>query len=158
MVRWTTGGGEDIDFDEIVLTIQNYIQKGSKIFIGTDSFVSKRKTCMATAICVHKSRVVGKYFYTREHLSKKTYPNLKMRMLDEVNRTVALAWKLVEMGVDANNIELHLDVAPFDAKTKTSNLSENLKGYALGAGFDCKIKPEAFAASNIADKHSKKRG
>jgi len=28
-------------------------------------------------------------------------------------------------------------------------------GYARGNGFECKIKPQAFAASSVADKHSK---
>ena len=30
-----------------------------------------------------------------------------------------------------------------------------LIGYAKGVGFKCKVKPNAFAASSIADKHSK---
>jgi len=30
-----------------------------------------------------------------------------------------------------------------------------LVGYAKGSGFECKVKPDAFAASTIADKHSK---
>jgi len=28
-------------------------------------------------------------------------------------------------------------------------------GYATGAGFRCKIKPDAWASNSIADKHSK---
>ncbi len=52
-------------------------------------------------------------------------------------------------------IELHLDVSSSQKNTKTSKFSDMLIGYAKGSGFDCKIKPEAFAASSIADKHSK---
>ena len=38
---------------------------------------------------------------------------------------------------------------------RTKSDAEELIGYAKGSGFDCKIKPEAFAAYCVADKHSK---
>jgi len=30
-----------------------------------------------------------------------------------------------------------------------------LIGYVKGSGYECRIKPDAFAAASIADKHSK---
>ena len=52
-------------------------------------------------------------------------------------------------------IEIHLDVSASDKKAGTSHISDMLVGYAKGAGFETKIKPDAFAAASIADKHSK---
>ena len=39
--------------------------------------------------------------------------------------------------------------------TKTSKLSTALMGYANGSGFECKIKPEAYAATSVANRYSK---
>ena len=48
-----------------------------------------------------------------------------------------------------------LDISSADKKEKTSSYADMLIGYAKGVGFKCKVKPNAFAASSIADKHSK---
>ena len=40
-------------------------------------------------------------------------------------------------------------------KEGTSHLAKMLVGYVRGSGYVCKIKPHAFAAASIADKHSK---
>ena len=52
-------------------------------------------------------------------------------------------------------IEIHLDISSSDKGEKTSSYADMLIGYAKGVGFECKVKPESFAASSIADKHSK---
>ncbi len=52
-------------------------------------------------------------------------------------------------------VEIHLDVSASDKKESTSQFSDMLVGFARGAGFETKIKPDAFAAASIADKHSK---
>ena len=53
------------------------------------------------------------------------------------------------------DIEIHLDISSSDKKEKTSSYADMLIGYARGVGFKCKVKPDAFAATSIADKHSK---
>ena len=35
------------------------------------------------------------------------------------------------------------------------HLAKMLIGYVKGSGYDCRIKPHAFAANSIADRHSK---
>ena len=56
---------------------------------------------------------------------------------------------------DPEIMEVHVDVSPFNAKQGTSKFSDMLKGYVNGYGFDCKIKPNAWASQSVADKHSK---
>ena len=34
-------------------------------------------------------------------------------------------------------------------------MARTLMGYATGSGFKCKVKPDSFAASTVADKHTK---
>ena len=57
--------------------------------------------------------------------------------------------------IKPHNIELHLDVSPFSANNGTSKFSEMLRGYVVGFGLDCKLKPNAWAGQTVADKHSK---
>ena len=62
---------------------------------------------------------------------------------------------LDECNLDPKNIELHLDVSPFEKNNSTSKLSVMLKGYVQGFGVDYRLKPDAWASQTIADKHSK---
>ena len=57
--------------------------------------------------------------------------------------------------INSEDIELHIDVSPFYMKNGTSKFSDMLRGYVAGAGFECRVKPEAWASQSVADKHSK---
>lgn len=50
---------------------------------------------------------------------------------------------------------IHLDASPSGGTEVTSAFSDELNGYVVGCGFECVLKPWAFVASGIADKHSK---
>tara|TARA_R100000808_G_C2090993_1_gene111422 strand:- start:495 stop:731 length:237 start_codon:yes stop_codon:yes gene_type:complete len=77
-----------------------------------------------------------------------------VRIMAEVQDSINVGMRLLYYCPQIN-IELHLDVSDSEKNTKTSKFSDMLIGMAKGNGFDCKIKPLAFAASSIADKHSK---
>ena len=72
----------------------------------------------------------------------------------EVEKSIAIALKILR-DIPTVNIELHLDVSPSEKKEKSSKFADMLIGYARGVGFECKVKPEAFAATSIADKHTR---
>lgn len=76
------------------------------------------------------------------------------RILAEVQKSVELGLKLLEL-IPVLDIEIHLDVSASDKNNGTSKFADMLTGYATGAGFNCKIKPNAYAATSVADKHSK---
>ena len=37
----------------------------------------------------------------------------------------------------------------------SDGFADMMIGYAKGVGFPCKVKPDAFAATSVADKHNK---
>jgi len=76
------------------------------------------------------------------------------RILREVEKSINIAMSITEVCPNAN-LEIHMDVSPEDKSEKTSRMAKMLMGYATGSGFKCKTKPEAFAASSVADKHTK---
>ena len=51
-------------------------------------------------------------------------------------------------------MELHIDAGYSDIG-KTKELIPMLTGWVRACGYDCKVKPESFTASSIADKITK---
>ena len=156
MSKWVTGSGEIISFEEIVDIILEHRDNNGKISVGTDSFIKKQDCIFSLAICLYGAdgQNGGRYFIKRTNIDKRRYPNLLQRILAEVQKSVELGLKLLEL-IPVLDIEIHLDVSGSDKNNGTSKFAEMLTGYAKGAGFECKIKPDAYAASSIADKHSK---
>ena len=154
--NWSTGSDSDIDFYEMLKIIKDYVTKGSKVFIGSDSFITQKKVCFASTICLYGENIPGRYFFFRENLPSKQFSALVSRITEETRRSVEIGCLLMdEYGFDPQNIELHLDVSPFSAGNATSKFSDMLKGYVQGYGFDYRLKPDAWASQSIADKHSK---
>tara|TARA_R100000030_G_C3242834_1_gene121025 strand:+ start:363 stop:842 length:480 start_codon:yes stop_codon:yes gene_type:complete len=154
--NWHTGSNRQIKFDEIKKIILEYVDKGARIYIGSDSFITQGKVCFASTICLHGPSLGGRYFFFRENLKTSHFLQLVSRITEETRRSVEIAEILMsECMIDPKNIELHLDVSPFQANNSTSRFSEMLRGYVIGFGLDCKLKPNAWAGQTVADKHSK---
>ncbi|OUV99492.1 MAG: hypothetical protein CBD16_08150 [Betaproteobacteria bacterium TMED156] len=154
--NWNTGSDKNIDFYEMLKILKDYVSNKSKIFIGTDSFISNQKVCFATAICLYGGDLPARYFFFKEKISKKPFSVLVSRITEETRRSVEIGCMLMEeYNFNPGNIELHLDVSPFSAGNATSKFSDMLKGYVQGYGFGYRLKPEAWASQSIADKHSK---
>ena len=153
---WFSGAGDEVLFDDLIKIVKAHVKKGSKVFIGTDSFIAKRKINFASAICLHGENTSGRYFFTREYENLNKFNALVFRITEEVRRTIELADHLYSQEqLDPSVIEVHIDVSPFGRQAATSKFSEMLQGYVHGAGYDCKVKPNAWASQTVADKHSK---
>ncbi len=154
--KWITGSGKEIDFYDLLKLSREYVKKGSKIFIGSDSFIAKEKICFASAICLHGGTESGRYFFYKQDLPKFQFAQLVSRITEETRRSIEIACLFMdEYNIDSTNIELHLDVSPFGTNNGTSKYSDMLKGYVQGYGVDYRLKPDAWASQTIADKHSK---
>jgi predicted RNase H-related nuclease YkuK (DUF458 family) len=51
-------------------------------------------------------------------------------------------------------IEIHLDVSQIK-ENKSNAVADQVAGYARAAGFSCKLKPDSWASSCIADEHTR---
>jgi len=154
--NWSSGSGKSQKFQKILEQVSNHSRKNQKIFIGSDSFVSRQKVCFVTAVCLVSSGAGSHYFFYKESVPAKKYNVLSTRITEEVRRSIELAEVFMNEGqMLPKMIELHLDVSPFAAKECTSKFSEMLKGYVQGYGFGCKLKPNAWASQSVADRHSK---
>ncbi len=153
-MSWKTGSGIDITFYEIINKIKNHHKSGGQVFVGTDSFINMGSCTFTTSIVLlyAKNQKGGLYFYKKEKYNKPT--RFFTRIMREVEKSVNIALEITEF-CPSVNLEIHVDVSPEEKNEKTSRMAKMLKGYATGSGFKCKIKPEAFAATTVADKHTK---
>jgi predicted RNase H-related nuclease YkuK (DUF458 family) len=153
---WNTGTGVLKTFDQILEEAKEHHLKSGTVYIGTDSFFRKDQCIFSNAICLYGAddQQGGRYFFKRIKFSKKQFPNLSIRMIKEAEQTINLAQQISENIPDIK-LELHLDISNTEKGEGTSYLANMLIGYVKGSGFECKIKPDAFAAATIADKHSK---
>ena len=154
--NWYTGSNNNITFNNIIEQIKQHTYSKGTIYLGTDSFFIKNKCIFATAICLYGAdkQKGGRYFYTKSSLNKKQFPELSIRMIKEAENTINLA-NTIMYDIPSAKLELHLDISPQESREGTSHLAKMLIGYVKGSGYECKIKPDAFAAASIADKHSK---
>ena len=156
LTNWNTGSYKKINYNSIILQIKEHSKQNGTVYIGTDSFFIKDHCIFSTAICLYGAdkQKGGRYFFIKSKLNKSHFPELSIRMIKEAENTINLANDIRDR-IENVKLELHLDISPHDSNQGTSHLAKMLVGYVKGSGYECKIKPYAFAAASIADKHSK---
>jgi len=152
---WNSGSGKEVEFENILEEVRKHSNDNGNVFIGCDSQIIKDRCVFSTVICLHgaDNQKGGYYFFKREKREKNSFPTMLMRLTKEVEKSIEMGCKILEINPDVN-IEIHIDASP-KKEEKTSKFADMLMGYAKGAGFSCKIKPDAWASNSIADKHSK---
>ncbi|MBO8159972.1 ribonuclease H-like YkuK family protein [Thermosyntropha sp.] len=148
----------EISLEEVVEDIIKYINEDNtrhyKIIVGSDSQPKERETCFVSAIIVHRIGKGARYYYHKEVEPKVR--NMRQRIFYEASLSLALADKLSsllkEKGRENMPVEIHLDVG---TKGETKELVKEIIGMIIGSGFEAKIKPDASAASKVADKYTK---
>ena len=152
---WKTGNKVNINEAEMFDRICNHIEQRGKVVIGTDSMLTNNKFIFVNAICLigKESNHHGKFFFSRYASKDEANKNLLVRLLKETTDSIELANKVKDKYPKAN-IEIHMDVNP-SSKFLSGKYSSTVIGYILGCGYDYKIKPDAYAASAVADRHTR---
>jgi predicted RNase H-related nuclease YkuK (DUF458 family) len=121
-----------------------------KVCIGTDSQVKSRETEFATVIVfVRKGK--GAFMYIHNESTNRKMP-VKQRMLEEVSRSIDIAYKLCPLFIAFNvDMEVHADINT-NPNFKSNDALKDAMGYIMGMGFAFKAKPHAFASSQCADR------
>ena len=149
-----------MDFEEMMADIMRYIKglptSAYKIIIGSDSMV-KNDTCFITAIVVHRLGKGARYYYHKK--IQRKIKSLRQKIFYETALSLEVGGMVhkyfADFGfddVDELDVEIHIDVS---VHGETKNLIREVVGMVTGSGFRAKIKPEAYGASTVADKHTK---
>lgn len=125
-----------------------------RLIVGTDSLPNAAgQVFLVTAIVLHRIGNGGIYFWRRK-LSGQLH-TLRDRMYAEALSSISLAQQLETMPnlkpLLRENIEIHVDVGQ-DGPTR--EMIQELVGMIIAHGYSAKTKPESFAASKVADRHT----
>lgn len=125
-----------------------------KIVIGTDS-EGQGRVDFVSAIVVQRIGYGGRYFWQR--IYKDNIFALRHRIYEEVNLSLVLAQKVLgclqnrlDPQILTKGFEIHVDAGE---NGESREMLKEVVGMIRGNGFNVKTKPEAYCASNVADKH-----
>ncbi len=142
---------------EVIADIKEYINDDTsrtyKLIVGSDSHPNYDRTCFVSAIIIHREGKGGRYYYRK--LYEIQMKSLRQRIFYEASLSLALADEISAMlqaNGDTMPVEIHLDVG---RQGETKDLVKEVTGMIMGSGFAAKIKPDASAASKVADKYTK---
>ncbi|MBO8138147.1 MAG: ribonuclease H-like YkuK family protein [Desulfotomaculum sp.] len=146
-----------LSFEEMMEDIIKYIKglpnSSYKIIIGSDSQV-KKETVYITAVIVHRLGKGAKYYYRKR--TERKVKSLRQKIFFETSLSLEVGGLvtryLSQIGHIDEQVEIHIDVGK---QGETKELIKEVVGMVTGSGFQAKIKPEAYGASSVADKHSK---
>ena len=156
-MKWKNSKKQIFTQSEVVQILNKVAEsKNHKIIVGTDSVKLGEIFVFANAICVINDNNFydRRFFYNKRKVLDDTYYDLSKRLLKETTESIDIAFNIKEK-VKGANIEIHADVNT-DMKHLSSKYKNMVVGYVTGCGFECKVKPDSFVASGIADIYTKK--
>ena len=145
--------------DQIVAEIIRYMKDDDKrrykIIIGTDSEAALNNVDFVTAIVIHRVGNGGRYFWRR--ILANRFATLRDRIWHEVLMSLDVAKDFVgllqeQSEMPAFDFEVHIDVGENGA---TRDMIQELVGVVRANNFEAKTKPDSYAASKVADRHTK---
>ncbi len=147
----------EMSFDEVISTVVSEMQGHPKdkfeLLIGTDSSSTNHHLDLVSAIVLHKIGRGGRYFWTRRR-ERKT-PSLRHQIWREAWLSLELAQhvmrRLESESMLQFDLEIHVDIGE---NGRTKALIDEVVGMIIGSGLSVRIKPDAYAASSVADKHT----
>lgn len=166
MLSWRNADGQKFSEEHVfdwVRKIQFDRDNEYQVIVGTDSHMHGQQFRFITVICVYRVGKGGNFYYHESYeprtnyiqgaKGKKVKGNQKMRMFNEVERSVVVAEKLF----DSTGVLpiVHIDASPPHKKEFTSDFSEQLKGYVVASGYECALKPMSWCANAVADRFTK---
>lgn len=153
-MRWFNGRKQPVfDFEtQLVNSLKNN-QFEKKIIVGGDSQVLDNKISFVTTVIVLSVGHGGIFFYNKQHIEfDNKYLLMQNRLFEETYRAVEIA-KIVD-GLLKNTKykvdQIHCDLNS-NKKYKSNKAVTMCVGYISGNGYKAIIKPDAYAASSIAD-------
>lgn len=153
-----------LSFEGMIDELLNYLQEepGSfyDVIVGCDSSSSEEPEFPLVVVALRKG-AGGRFFLKKIRYQNKKFYHWKARILEEVylscemalNLKEALEDKIVKLAI-IPNYQFRYIHADIGEQGQTKEMIKEVAGIIRSNGFELKLKPEAFAASNVADRFS----
>ena len=150
---WKDCDGKDYEDEFIKKEIEEYVAKGGRVYVGTDSMLLAHKCNFAAELAFHSRDInIARYYYKRFKTGSLEYKELQVKILQEVELAIKTAQFVLKLCPDAD-VELHIDIGT-KKRNATARFFKTIQGWVTGTGFDLKVKPNSWASS-LADGHTK---
>lgn len=155
--RFHSPSAPPTDFAGLVRRILTYVRQESdrtyRLTVGTDSLPSADgRAVLVTAVVLHRVGSGGVYFWRR---AVQPVVTLRDRMLAEALASIDLGVRLRDDAsihpLVGGTIEVHVDVGE---NGPTRAMIAELVGMVVAYGFVVRTKPDAYAASAVADRYT----
>lgn len=140
--------------DRVMAFIAEDATASYQVIIGTDSLPSSSDgTDFITAIVVRRIGTGGIYFWRKTSDDRQLV--LRSRMYQEATLSLVCGQEVMDVfkknGLAKYDVEIHVDIGK---NGDTRDMIAEIVGMIRGSGFAVKIKPDSFAASHVADRHT----
>ncbi len=154
----------NLKINRVIEELFNYIsekpEKFYEVIVGCDSS-SGQEPYFPVVIVVLRKGEGGRFFLKKIKYKDRKFYNWHQRVLEEVLLSCRLALFLKEIlekkikklsySPDYQFCYIHADIGE---NGQTRDMIKEVAGLIQGNGFELKIKPNAYAASTIADRYS----
>ncbi len=141
-----------ISYDDFIKQIVDEAFSDAEIAIGSDSQVLDTHISFVTCICIHYPGRGGKFFIIKDRENRKSFPNMRLRLMNELFRSIEVANDLKK--IISKDVDIHADIGYEEKKSPTAKFAKEFIGIANSMGYNCYIKPDSWA-SYIADRFTK---
>lgn len=134
----------------------------TKVYVGCDSQVGfrgdQRVARYTTAIVVHIDGSRGAKIFHETSVERDYSPDMRKPSFRLMNEVYKVSEKYLELIDNAENcldkdIHIHLDISPYE-DCKSNMVVQEAIGYVRGVcQVDPEVKPDAWAASTVADRY-----
>lgn len=136
------------------LTAVRWSGSDKMVVVATDSQMHDRKQEYVTVIVVYSLGKGGTTFHTKSFTGEPR--SLREKLTNEAWLSIKTAWEVEKLLPENVDLAVHLDVNP-NEKWASSKYHDELFWTAKGQGFKVFTKPEAWAASYVAEHIAKHR-
>ncbi len=141
-----------LSFKEVAKEILDYMEEPGEysIIVGSDS-PSSGTPHFPVAVVVLRIGRGGRFFLRKTSYSRKRFHNTRERVMEEVFLSCKMALELKDALNFSDVFYIHADIGE---NGRTKSMIKEVTNFIRGNGFEPKIKPEGFVASNLADRYT----
>lgn len=152
----------ELVFAQVVSEVVNFMKAEPrsryKVMIGSDSN-GNGVLDVVSVVAIHRVGNGGRYFWCR--MSKEGIVSLRQKIYAEVQASLDLAvqflpafrQQLAQREIQSElpfDFQIHVDIGRVG---ETRDLVQEITGMVRGYGYEVYVKPEAAAATSVADRH-----
>jgi len=149
--------GEEFSLKQMTDKVIEFVKEDKdqlyRLMVGSDSLYRRDETCFSTVIVVHRVGKGARFFYNKSYVNHDIdiYSKILKETRDSIEIMQVIKASNIPEYITKDNMEIHIDAGANGASKK---VMDQCLGYAKGMGYNAYLKPDACAATHVADKYT----